>query len=415
MKRVLFFFPHMPYPPRTGAHKRCVELLYGLRDLGCDVLLASSEFTSDTPWTPAGIATICEEFGCNVSVHSPGLLEAWSSRYCNNLKNRLLPRRFFMSAVSSLLMKSWFTRIAQDFKPDVLFMNYAFFDAIVDYKATDFQMSIIEMHDLVTLNQKMQATLKKVLGKKEVAQSNIPVEALDLDFFREKSLTADPAEYRIYDRYDVTLCISASERTLVQENTHHTRAVYLPMTQPVSCLDNSYEEDALFTVGPNLFNVQGFYFFLDKVLPLIQIRQPDFQLKVTGNFFCNKTPRIASGVSYLGFVDDLNKLYQTTRFFICPVYGGTGQQVKIVEAMAQGLAVVALEHAALRSPLRHGENGLVARSAEEFANHVLRLWNDRALCRSLGEEARNTVAAECSRELLVESLTSLFGQTQRPP
>ena len=107
------------------------------------------------------------------------------------------------------------------------------------------------------------------------------------------------------------------------------------------------------------------------------------------------------------FVDNLHDLYKSSRFFICPVFGGTGQQVKIVEAMAHGLPVVALEYAAHHSPLKHGMNGLVAKNIEEFAEHVVRLWNDRSLCRKLGAEARQTIATEFSREKLIRGLASL--------
>ena len=48
--KVLFFFPHNPYPAKSGAHKRCLEMLSGLRELGCEVTLMSSTLSSETPW-----------------------------------------------------------------------------------------------------------------------------------------------------------------------------------------------------------------------------------------------------------------------------------------------------------------------------------------------------------------------------
>lgn len=412
MKKVLFFFPHNPFPPKTGAHKRCVELLHGLKTLGCDVLLASSSFTSDTIWTEACISRTAEEFGCTVSVHSPGKLESVLSRCGNRVKRRILPNHALMRTSSSPSMKAWFSGLARDFKPDILFLNYAFFDCIVDRKAVDVRTSIIEMHDLVTLNKKMQATLINAVGMKNFVKGVLPAMTLDLNFFRQSELTADPVEYLIYDRYDVTLCISDGERALVQANAPNTRAVHLPMTQLVSRCKNTYDGDALFSVGPNPFNTQGYYCFLDRVLPLVRAKAPDFMLQVTGNFFFNATPRVVEGVRYSGFVDDLSGEYHSACFFVCPVFGGTGQQVKIVEAMANGLPVVAFEQAAQRSPLRHGENGFIAGNAEEFAHYVSLLWGDRTLCGRLGEQARNTVASGCSREQLIAGLAPLLEQSR---
>ena len=56
----------------------------------------------------------------------------------------------------------------------------------------------------------------------------------------------------------------------------------------------------------------------------------------------NDPVRPAESVTLRGFVNDLDPLLASARFAICPVFGGTGQQIKIVEAIARGLPVVAL-------------------------------------------------------------------------
>jgi len=68
---------------------------------------------------------------------------------------------------------------------------------------------------------------------------------------------------------------------------------------------------------------------------------------------------------------------------------------------------VALRAAAERSPLRHGENGLVADNAFEFAECVLELWKDAELCRRLGNAARETIAQEFSNTRLTEGLSEI--------
>jgi Glycosyltransferase len=149
-------------------------------------------------------------------------------------------------------------------------------------------------------------------------------------------------------------------------------------------------------------------YFVKKVLPRVLRRAPSFLLKVTGSFPF-KTPLAAAGVTLSGFVPDLKPVYESARFFVCPVFGGTGQQIKIVEAMAHGLPVVALRFAAERSPVRHEVNGLIADNAEQFAEHTVRLWNDAALCRRLGDAARETVASEFSSDRLTDALSRILG------
>lgn len=78
--------------------------------------------------------------------------------------------------------------------------------------------------------------------------------------------------------------------------------------------------------------------------------------------------------------------------------------------MAYGLPVVALRAAAESSPIQDGVNGFVADNAEEFADHVVRLWNDKELCRRLGRVAKETIAAEFPKTRLLEGLSSMVDQ-----
>jgi glycosyltransferase involved in cell wall biosynthesis len=180
------------------------------------------------------------------------------------------------------------------------------------------------------------------------------------------------------------------------------------MTQEVKSTMPSYGGAALFVTGPNPFNLQGYLYFVKHVLPRVRRQLPSFTLQVTGATCQSVLP--ADGVLLNGFVPDLKAAYESARFAICPVFGGTGQQVKVVEAMSYGVPVVITRAAAESSPVRHGVNGLVANNAEEFGNHCMQLWQDRALCQRLGQMAKETIAAEYSRSRLVEGLEKLIGQ-----
>jgi glycosyltransferase involved in cell wall biosynthesis len=107
-------------------------------------------------------------------------------------------------------------------------------------------------------------------------------------------------------------------------------------------------------------------------------------------------------------VPDLAPYYRRAGFAICPVFGGTGQQVKIVEAMAHGLAVVALRTGVEGAPIRHGINGLVADDAAEFAEYCALLWGDARARRAMGECARDTIATEYPRTRLLEDIQQVL-------
>jgi glycosyltransferase involved in cell wall biosynthesis len=75
--------------------------------------------------------------------------------------------------------------------------------------------------------------------------------------------------------------------------------------------------------------------------------------------------------------------------------------------MAHGVPVIAARGGAEGSPIRHGENGFVVTTAEEFVEYVALLWSDRALCRKLGTAARETIREEFSAARLVEGLAPI--------
>ena len=109
---------------------------------------------------------------------------------------------------------------------------------------------------------------------------------------------------------------------------------------------------------------------------------PTFTLDAVGRTFVRwQARRRASSCTALSTIS--TTLYRTSAFAICPLLAGTGEQVKIVDAMAHGLAVVATRSSASSSPIVDGVNGYVVDSAEEFADRV-----DRALERPRAVAAR---------------------------
>src|SRR5262249_43566728 len=64
--RVLYFFPNRLYPPRTGAHRRCLEMLAGLKEIGCNVHLVSSTLQDDG-WDTSSVRAL--EAGSVGKVH----------------------------------------------------------------------------------------------------------------------------------------------------------------------------------------------------------------------------------------------------------------------------------------------------------------------------------------------------------
>jgi glycosyltransferase involved in cell wall biosynthesis len=193
--------------------------------------------------------------------------------------------------------------------------------------------------------------------------------------------------------------------------TRSTNVTHIPLTREIVAAANSYEGAALFTMRANPFNIHAYAYFVGAVLPLVLQACPDFTLRVVGTG-CDRVTSV-NGVQLVGYVDDLKTEYSTARFFVNPMLGGTGQQVKLVEAMAHGLASVAFGRAAVESPIIHGYSGLVASDRYAFAEHVINLWTDAARRAEFGRNAREHVATHFGRERLREGLNQVVGRLRR--
>jgi hypothetical protein len=291
-------------------------------------------------------------------------------------------------------------------------MNYAFWDGLLNHRQLQSIPRISDTHDLFTLNHQMREALQPYFRHLPLSSAQVDDTVLKEDFFERQQLSPKAEEFYIYDRYTHIITISKSETEVLQQQTHNPQVHWVPMTQTVPHLDNQYSGTVVFPTGPNPFNLQGYFYFVKKVLPQILAHVPDFTLQVTGA--CCQDICAESGVLLSGFVPSLKPIYQQARFMICPVFGGTGQPVKIIEAMAHGVPVLALNCATKAFPIHHQFNGLIAENAEEFSDYAIQLWNNPAWCRQLGAEAKKTIQTEFSRDLLLEKLAPIVGLKREP-
>lgn len=86
--------------------------------------------------------------------------------------------------------------------------------------------------------------------------------------------------------------------------------------------------------------------------------------------------------------DDLPELYRVMDVFLFPASGSEQGQRAILEAMASGIPVVALDVPGVEDLVSHGEEGLVAPRPADLAIALERLRSDPAERRRMGERAR---------------------------
>ncbi|KAB8330890.1 glycosyltransferase family 4 protein [Scytonema tolypothrichoides VB-61278] len=406
-KTVLFFFPHNPYPAKSGAHKRCLETLYCLKELGFQVIFMSSTLTSETKWEKSSIEALKADFVTDVSIYEPTILDRKFILFLRIYYKLIRQTPPISSGIKTPFgMRRWFAEKFHSTQAKILFMNYANWDGLCSDRQFSSSRKVIDTHDLITLNIAMQKALKKYLTTPVCHNAQIDEQIFQEDFFEKLNLETSSEEFSVFDNYDHTIVISPTEIEIVKNKTFKTKISYIPVQQAPYDVNNQYEGAAIFPIGPNLFNIQGYLYFIKKILPLVLQQDSNFLLQVTGTGCKEVYP--TEGVLLSGFVPNLAELYQKARFAVCPVFGGTGQQIKIVEAMAHGVPVVATRFAGERSPIIHNQNGFIANNAIEFAEYVLQLWKNKDLCQTMGTNAKETISVSFSRKRLIKDLSLIL-------
>jgi glycosyltransferase involved in cell wall biosynthesis len=89
-------------------------------------------------------------------------------------------------------------------------------------------------------------------------------------------------------------------------------------------------------------NVKGLDWFVSEVLPRVRKELPDVNLVLPGKHLPERfRTGSVSGVTAPGYVPMMQPYYHSAALFVCPLFVGSGVRIKIMEAMAAGLPVVA--------------------------------------------------------------------------
>ncbi len=161
-------------------------------------------------------------------------------------------------------------------------------------------------------------------------------------------------------------------------------------------------------------NGDSMIWFIEHILPRIQDSLPDIRLTLVGINASERIWSLASEqVSILGPMEDLGELYATHRIFVAPTRFAAGVPLKIYEAAAFGVPVVATSILAVQLGWRQGRDLAVADSPVDFARTVVELYRDRTLWNRIRTEAIDRVRRDCSPRSFDETLQRVIEQTTR--
>lgn len=138
-------------------------------------------------------------------------------------------------------------------------------------------------------------------------------------------------------------------------------------------------------------------------------RFPDVSFRIPGSYVPDSL-RMSAGqnVSFPGYVSDTRILYcRPNTIVAAPLFSGTGQRVKVLEAFSMACPVVTTTIGTFGFPVQNGKEALIADDADSFAAALRELILSETLRRDLGRRAREMISAEFDWAKIGEDLLNV--------
>jgi glycosyltransferase involved in cell wall biosynthesis len=116
------------------------------------------------------------------------------------------------------------------------------------------------------------------------------------------------------------------------------------------------------------------------------------------------------GIEVEGFVPDVRAAYRRAEILLAPLTASAGTNIKVLEAMAMGKAVVGTPAGVSGLDLKSGHDVAIANSAAAFAEAVGRLSENPAQRAAIERNARMTAVARFDWQAIGKSAAAIYGR-----
>ncbi|MCQ4165831.1 glycosyltransferase [Tahibacter harae] len=253
------------------------------------------------------------------------------------------------------------------------------------------------------------------------------VDALSLNMARRARYDRGPAgwlaaleaprlravELAVSERYVTTVC-AAADRAAIRSDARAPRLVRngVDLDEFPFHRGQARAEEIVFVGNLGYFpNVDAACWFAAEVLPRLRRERPQLRLRLVGARPAQALRRLAAAqpnIELVGPVDKVQPYLARAAAAIAPLRAGSGQQFKLLEAMALGTPVVSSAQSAEAMGAVDGEHLLVADDAAAMSAALLRLLAQPELGQALALRARALVQAEYSWARSAQELEAVW-------
>jgi polysaccharide biosynthesis protein PslH len=396
--RILVLTPQLPYPPHQGTSLRNFNLLAQLakRHQVCLIsflepdqsLIQAEPLKTLCEWVdtvPVPVRTTSLRLRQMLTTPRPDMYwRLWSQAFWDRLQERLAESSFDVVQVEGIELAAYMPLVRQMTDRPLLVYD--------DHNAEWVLQKRACLTDLRSPRRWPAAVYSYVQWKR--------LERYEADACQQADIVIAASEA---DREAITKVAPAVDVTIIPNGVDLTE--YGDYDGPKEAFDLVFTGKMDFRP-----NIDAMLWFCREVLPLIQSERPGVSLAIVGQ---HPHPRLEPlrdlpGIKVTGWVPDVRPYIAGATVYIAPLRVGGGTRLKLLQAMAMGVAIVATSLGAEGFPISDGVELRLADTAEAFAQTVLMLLTDEPARVSLGSAGRRFAHAAYGWDALVPKLEALY-------
>ena len=377
-KSILILMGEIPYPVFKGNQNRMFEFLKIFIDLNYDVHLnilnsnqkhrKSIDIEKDIKFVLPKIKTIQvrrhPKFKTNTEYNFRKYFENILDKN-NDISNiETVPPNFKKVVSDSIKLIT----------PDIIFVNYLKLSKAIpsSYKGR----RICDLHDI-------QCDITK-----EAIRLNMLKKTIDIKKFCE-------SELKLMKEYHTLIAINPNESKQIAKNINDSRNIItIPAFMELPKLEEDviFDYDILFVGSGSPFNIDAAMKFIAKCMPILRKQFKNIKLAIVGDVSNTSAVKKVKNkdIFKLGRVDNLSKIYRKSKVVICPLRGGAGMKIKVIEALSHGKAIVTTNVGANGIQIINSINGFIEDDWVSFADKVALILKDDSIRLKIEKNARLT-------------------------
>lgn len=255
--------------------------------------------------------------------------------------------------------------------------------------------------------------LNKYLSKLSLCfpESKSVFDMVDIHFLRYKrAIEIEPYRISLRKKYyqyfkietklakqtDVVIAISDVEKKIMSQYLEESQILLISNIHyckidesKIAPFEN--RNDILFIGSSHEPNIDAIHYLYDEIMPKVWLKLPNIKVNVIGNVKSKIHSISHPNFNLLGFVENIESYFITSKLMVAPLRYGAGVKGKIGQSFEYFLPVVTTSIGAEGMFLENKRNAYISETADEFSKQIITLYNDKEIWSKLSDNSTESL------------------------